>query len=197
MKKTMITLMVLALALTACAGMRSTSSSTAAPTQVALPASMQVILGTFRLEGTAQAVSAGQAAELLPLWQVYQDLEGSGTAAQEEIDALVGQIQETMSQSQIQAIQAMGLTQADVMTVMAEQELVEAAPQMSSGSTVSAGGLDGGMPPADMGGEDPTMMGGAAPVSVSSSGSGSGVAQPGVPSALLEALIQLLQTRAA
>jgi peptidoglycan hydrolase CwlO-like protein len=104
MKKTMITLMVLALVLTACAGMRSTSSTTAAPTQDALPASTQLILGTFRLEGTAHAVSAGQAAELLPLWQVYQDLEGSGTAAQEEIDALVGQIQETLSESQMQAI---------------------------------------------------------------------------------------------
>lgn len=198
--KALPALILITLMLTACAGAQSAAATAYTPAQDALPASTRLILGTFRLEGTAEAVTAGQAAELLPLWQVYEELQASGTAAQEEMDALVQQIQETLSASQVQSIEAMGLTRADIMTVMAEQELVQGAPQAAAGSTVSAGGPEAGIPPGDMGG-DPALMGGPAPVSVSGSSSDSTKSQTqadsGLPSALLDALIRLLETRLA
>ena len=54
---------------------------------------MEMVVGTFKLEGTDNAVTADQAAKLLPLWQVYKDLSASTSAAQEEVDALAEQIQ--------------------------------------------------------------------------------------------------------
>ena len=49
---------------------------------------MQVAIGTIKLDGTENAVTAEQAKELLPLWETLQVLEGSDTAATEEKDAL-------------------------------------------------------------------------------------------------------------
>jgi len=43
----------------------------------ALPVEYQLLLGTFKLEGTAQAVTADQAKLLLPLWQQIQKLSPS------------------------------------------------------------------------------------------------------------------------
>ena len=42
-----------------------------------LPVEYQLLLGTFKLEGTAQAVTADQAKLLLPLWQQIQKLSPS------------------------------------------------------------------------------------------------------------------------
>jgi len=205
-KITLTIMLVLTLILTACGTQGGTTGS---PTAEALPASAKLILGTFKLEGTENAVTAEQAAELLPLWQVYQSLTASDTAAQTEIDALVQQLQETMTSSQVKSIDAMNLTQNDVMTVMAEQNIVEAASQQGTTTTVNVSGgapqggpADGGMPPADIGaGADPMMGGGAAPVTTSSGSTSSTTTQStgsaGIPSALLDALIQLLQGKAA
>ena len=206
-KITLTIMLVLTLILTACGTQGGTTGS---PTAEALPASAKLILGTFKLEGTENAVTAEQAAELLPLWQVYQSLTTSDTAAQTEIDALVQQLQETMTSSQVKSIDAMNLTQNDVMTVMTEQNVVEAAPQQSTTTTVNVSGGapqgdpgGGGMPPADMGaGGDPSMTsGGVAPVTTSSGSTSSTTTQStgsaGIPSALLDALIQLLQGKAA
>lgn len=201
MKKTNLTLIALTLLLTACAGKQPASGAAAIPARETLSASAQLILGTLRLEGTVGAVTAEQAAELLPFWQVYQELEGSGTAAQEEIDALIDEVQETMTHEQLASIQAMGLTQADVTAVMSEQELVAISSQASSGVTTSSsgpqGGPGGGMPPGEMAADPGTL--GAAPISTLGSSSESSQSQAqanaAVPSALLDALIALLQSR--
>ena len=55
-----------------------------------------------------------QAAALVPLWQAYAQLTSSNTAAQAEIDAVVSQIQSTMTPQQVQAITAMKLTRQDL-----------------------------------------------------------------------------------
>ncbi|MGE5252084.1 MAG: hypothetical protein ACM3QS_17905 [Bacteroidota bacterium] len=203
MNKLLMIMLAAGLTLSACASAPSAAIASS-PAESSLAPSARLILGTLKLEGTAEAVTARQAAALLPLWQVYQGLQESGTAAQEEIDALVQQIQETMTSSQVQSMQAMSLTQADIMSVMVEQNIAEAGPQQAVTRTASGSGPqagpEGGMPPADMGGE-PGMVGAAAPVSASSSTGGSSSSQvqagSGVPSALLDALIQLLETRIA
>ena len=83
----------------------------------ALNASNQLLLGTMQLEGTEQDVTPEQAATLLPLWRAMQ----GGVTAQTEVNALLKQIEGTMTQEQLQAIAAMQLTQDDLRAWMEEQ----------------------------------------------------------------------------
>jgi hypothetical protein len=85
-----------------------------------LPLAEQLLVGTFRLEGTSNAVDAKTAATLIPLWQTYSQLTSSNTAAQAEIDAVISQIQQTMTPQQVKAITAMKLTQQDLFTTMSD-----------------------------------------------------------------------------
>lgn len=95
----------------------------------ALPATTQLLLGTLKLDGTAQAVTVDQAEELLPLWQTMSVLVNSDTAADEEKEALIAQIQETMTADQMLAITGMNLTREDLLSLMQQQ-----GPAMSGGS---------------------------------------------------------------
>ena len=131
MKKTLFALtLILALALSACGG-TATETETAsagagglnADYENALSVQLQLSVGTFSLEGTDLAVDAAQAAELIPLWQVLNGLTESGSAAPEEIDALVAQIEETMTSEQISAIAAKQLTREDMGAIMQEYAL--------------------------------------------------------------------------
>ncbi|MFZ6026644.1 MAG: hypothetical protein ACOYYS_02915 [Chloroflexota bacterium] len=70
----------------------------------------QLAIGTLKLESGGQAITAEQAAQLLTLWQAYQALGNSDTAAQAEIEAIVRQIKDTMTGEQMDAITAMALT---------------------------------------------------------------------------------------
>ena len=80
----------------------------------ALPVASQLILGSMKLEDSAMAVSADEAATLLPLWQAYQSLSTSDTTAGAELQALVKQIQGTMQPDQVAAIAAMKLTSDNI-----------------------------------------------------------------------------------
>jgi len=55
---------------------------------------------------------------LVPLWQAYAQLTSSNTAAQAEIDAVVSQIQTTLTPAQVSAITALKLTRQDMVTEM-------------------------------------------------------------------------------
>ena len=85
------------------------------PSDRTLPETTQLVVGTFKLEETDLKVQAEQAAELLPLWQAYNTLSTSDTAAKTEIDALLTQIKATMTSEQMQAIADMKLTFQDMM----------------------------------------------------------------------------------
>jgi len=159
MKKFTLTILtILILTLTACGASNAADPATVnqsgSPTG-ALPAMTQLIIGTLKLEDTDQAVTAEQAAELLPLWQTLQVLSDSDTAADQETEALIAQIQETMTAEQIQAITGMNLTREDMLTVMQEQGLaMGGSPQRSNAqggnsSNNGGGGFQpggGGMP---------------------------------------------------
>jgi len=141
MKRTAFILSILlTLLLSACSSAFNTSNPQApgVPTSE-LPMTTQLILGTIRLDTTDQAVTQEQAAKLLPLWQTMQVLSDSDTAAQQEKDALVEQIQETMSAEQIQALTGMSLSRADMMTVMQEQGPVISGPTSGQNSTTQNG----------------------------------------------------------
>ena len=147
MKKLLLaTLTILTLILTACSASSTTLQASPATQEVTLPLATQLIIGTFKLEGTDQAVTTEQAKELLPMWQVYQDLLTSDTAAQEEVDGLVEQIQETMTAKQTQAITDMKLTQRDIFTLMQEKGLGLGGGQRnnSGGNSTGNGNNSGG-----------------------------------------------------
>jgi hypothetical protein len=94
------------------------SGSTSSKGSSGLSQVNMLMVGTLKLEGTDQAVSADEAAILLPLWQAYRSLSSSQTAAEAEVDALLNQIQSTMTTEQVKAIEAMNLTDTDMMNLM-------------------------------------------------------------------------------
>lgn len=207
MKKIIASTMILiAFILSACGtAQTNTPSAQIEPGNGELPEITKLVIGTLNLKETENAVTPEQAQELLPLWRVYLSLLSSDTAAQEEIDALVEQIGETMTDQQTQAIESMQLSQEDMFAVMQENGLGMSGnrPQMSSDS--SSGSNSGSFGPPDGGGFAPPdgggMPGGGMPGGTQSqSGDQSSVAQPaqglgggGVPTPLIQAVIDYLQ----
>jgi hypothetical protein len=94
-----------------------TSAALPAGYENAAPAGTQLALGILRLEDTPQAVTPAQAVTLLPLWQAFQ---GSALQNQTERNAVLNQIEGTLTAEQVQAIAAMQLTQNDMRQWMEE-----------------------------------------------------------------------------
>jgi hypothetical protein len=208
----------LILGLTACGGTAGAATTAAgtlnADYENALPVESQLILGTLQLEGTDNAVTADQAAELLPLWQMMKALTGSDTAAAKEKDGLIGQIEAAMTADQISAIAGLKLTQSDLFAYMQKAGLGQ-MPQRSgtpAAGSSSAGGSTGAGFPGDGGGQ-PAAGGGPGGMP-GGGGPGMGGDQNltseqiatmearrssrnggGDSSALLDALIEMLQTK--
>lgn len=165
----------------------------------ALPVESQLILGTLLLEGTDQAVDAGQAAVLLPLWQEWHDLSRSNTAAPGDREALIKQIQSAMTQEQFQAIAAMELTQEDVLEYVQENGV--GFPSRPT-ATPDAQNPDGGPSSGDGDDDDRTSDAGQTPTLSPDEWATLQAIYPGgyggfrgLESALLHALIQLLESK--
>jgi len=129
-----------------------------------------LLVGSLKLEDTDQAVSTDEAAKLLPLWQAYRSLSTSQTAAEAEVEALLNQIQSTMTSDQVQAIKAMNLTSTDMMNLM--QSIGTGMgprgtpnPQSTPGFDLPGGGFPSGSPPSGSAGGPTGNMpsGGAMP----------------------------------
>jgi hypothetical protein len=216
-KTSVLLLLILTLILTACsnaptkAGPAGAGNATSGVAAGELSAPIQVALGTIKLDGTENAVTADQAKELLPLWETLQDLEGSDTAATEEKDALISQIQETMTADQTQAIAALGLSRQDMFSVMQSQvQTVEGRQNTGSsqsGSTSTnrggfgqGGGFGGPPPDGGFGGGNPNFQGQRSQSGTSTTGRTS--SQPAavdlnrIPTPLIQAVIEYLKTKA-
>jgi hypothetical protein len=205
MKKWMfVTIIVsLVLALTACGSTQSTNTTATASTTLSLEG--QLLVGTFKLENTTLAISSEQASNLLPLWETLESLASSNTAASQEVDAVVSQIESTMSSQQVSSITGMKLTQQDL--AAAALDTGSASTTTSSASTVKtsaaqqqAGAPDGGNPPSNLGGG----VGGATDIqTISQSQTGtsqavstqSAVTTDQVPVAMIKTLVALLQEK--
>lgn len=214
-KRILFILILFALGMTACGGASNATASGSAPSSDAaattLSTPMKLVLGSFRLEGTEQAITSEQAADLLPLWRVYQSLSESDTAAQVELDALLEQIQETMTAEQMSAIQAMQLTREDMRAIMEERGLaMGGSPGASNTGNNGNGGVQGGggfaPPDGGMPGGVPGMQPGQGPggqtlspeqIATAQAARGQGGGFDRVPPALLKALIQFLEEKAA
>ena len=217
---------VLILALTACGGGTSNAqqfnqgqSTDTSPAE--MPLASKLVVGSFKLEGTDNAITAEQAAELLPLWEVYQQLSTSDTAAQEEVTALTEQIQETMTTDQMSAIDAMNLTPQDIFTVMQEQGVQSGGNQQGTqnngsqqngnnfgppegGGQFFVGPGGGGAPGGDGGSRRFGDGQGLSPEQIATAqarraenGGGGNFRFNNTPAPLIEALVKLLQERAA
>jgi hypothetical protein len=158
------TLMLLVLSLTACGPTSSEPQVASGAANPDLPITTQLVIGTMRLDGTEQEVTSDQAAELLPLWQVYSELSVSDTAAQKELDALVEQIQDALTTEQMNAITDMQLTRQDTFALMQEKGLNPGGGQglsVEQIATAQAGRASGGgFTPPDGGGFAPPDGGG-------------------------------------
>ncbi len=198
-------LLIAALALTACGANNQNGQNAGSgqgPNFGNRPISPQMLLavGTFKLEGTPQAVNATEAAQLLPLWQLYGQLEQSSSSAQEELTATLDQIKSTMTPDQINAINAMNLTNRDAFTFLQQQGIFQAGGFGFNGTpnpnrTPRAGGnFPGGGFPGGPGGNgqnfSPSQIATAQARRAQSGGFSNRLPQP-----LLDALIKLLQNK--
>ncbi len=185
--------------LTACGAKSSTATGSTAKTALMAPA-YKLAAGTLNLEGTSQSIDSKSAAQLLPLWQLLDELNTNDAAAPQEITAVVASIQAAMTAEQIKAIQAMQVTPLDVVlaaqgtgsssTAVASSSSGSKSAQASSGAVVNLTGAGG--PPMDGG-----VAGGPGPggnsqqrtstTSKTSSGTGS--------TSLIKQVIQLLQSK--
>jgi hypothetical protein len=194
---TMITMVAIVLA-----GCRGAAAATASGSS-SLSTATKLAVGTLMLEGTGNAVTTIQAAQLLTLWEGYQSLSTSDTSSQLELDALVKQIQGIMTAGQLQAIEAMNLTEQSVSEEM--QSMAGSANASAPASTAGSSSINQAAP----GGAPAGMPGGAGGDSVMSAINGDTTIQSTpastqaivntgathVNSVILNDLIQLLQTR--
>jgi hypothetical protein len=197
MKKNIFWTSIFILTLTACAS----SGPQAARGSQTLSTQAQLAIGTLRLEDTEYPITSEQAEELLPMWYVLQDLNNSDTAAQEEIDGLTKQIQETLTSHQTEAIAALNLSREDMFAVLQTGNSVSpgsTSPQGNSGPSAGGGGnfQPGGDFPRPDGG---SFTGGNVPGGTISSGNEDQLAPQAmsnsVPSALFDSVIQFLQKK--
>lgn len=226
MKKTLILILSVGLVvvLAACsagptAATSAPSSTVAAPNGTPSPGGFQqspttqLLMGTFALEATDTAVTAEQAQTLLPLWQALQALSTSDTTAAAELSAIETQLRGAYTAAQLAVIDA--LTQEQIQQVMTEQGLdfgrgafPEGTPPAGVDGTGFPGGgggppPDGGFPdggPGGGGGFDPNNLSPEQQAALATRQAGGGgfggPAGAGVPAPLLQAVIDLLTTRA-
>lgn len=107
----------------------------------------QLAIGTLLLEDGETAVSTQQAETLLPLWQAYQNLNNSGTAADAELQAVLKQIDGLMSAEQRQAIADFDISEDSLQTLLESGAIQLAgfgAPEGEDGTAAAGGFARGG-----------------------------------------------------
>ncbi len=199
------TLLLIVLVVAACGSSNSKSSSAAtpsAPATNAITPTMELAVGTLRLEGTSQAVDQELAVQLIPYWQLMEELNSNPAAAPQEITAIVENMRALMTAEQIKAIEDMQLTRSDV--VAASQAAVSGSSVSNTNTNANGmpqvfarGGQDG-PPPGGGGG----LMGqggieGASIIASSSQQSASSSQSPSSAdtASLIEQVIKLLESR--
>ena len=151
-------LLTLAVLVNACDSIGISASNTSGNTSTdGMTPALRLALGTLQLEGTVQAVDADMAAELLPLWQLLNELENNSSTAPEEVTAVIEKIETVMTPDQIKAINDMQISQQDISTATQGGLSNNTKSQASNSSAQSsvqgrmlppeAGVLDNGMPP--------------------------------------------------
>lgn len=226
MKKTLLLNLSLALMLliTACASATQTATSAAVGAGIkseiktdypnALPLLSQLAVGTLKLEGASDPIDKAEAEQLLPLWKVLRTMSTSNSAAVEEINAAIHQIETTMKPEQIKSIAALQLTQQDMATVFAqrgvasgsgagfggtftpEQQATRQASRQSGGGGGGppGGGFGGGFGGGGFGGGGGGQAPAAQQTAIAAARNGSGRSSSGINVGLVSAVINYLQS---
>jgi hypothetical protein len=187
----------------------------------ALPISSQLALGIYRLEGTENAVTPEQAGNLLPLWQA---LQSESLQSDAETNAVLKQIEGSLTSEQLSAIAALQLTGESLGAWMQERGVnlgvspeAMATRQAEGGGQGALGNLsqeereamratrqaggEGGFGPGGFGEmseeEREAMRATAVASGIGFPGGGRGLAARGQLSMLAELVIELLTERAA
>ncbi len=176
----------------------------------ALQPASQLVLGTFMLEETELAVDAELAPYLVPYWKLYRSLLESDTTAPEELDALIAEIQVVMDADQINYIASLELTQDHLTTYMISSGIMESLRQNGTeagdgtrpnrpegmpegtgpgGGRGQGGGQDG------TAGLDPELMA-TMQAEREAAGGGGGMGDNRMITPLIEALIEMLESKA-
>jgi len=209
----LVVLILVILVLTACGTENQESSAQAASDgglrEMSL--SMKLMLGTFKLDETDYPIDAVQAGQLLPLWKAIRSLTESETTAREEVDAVVNQIEDNMTQVQLQAIEDMQLSFQDMGELAEElgldfdgrfgnmspemQQTMQAARASGQGNPFGGQGFPGGGPGG--GGPGGGFDGGLSPeareTAIAERGGSRGGFGLGVNPEMLEAVIEFLE----
>ena len=176
--------------------------------------SVQLMVGTFLLEDTQDAVSSEQAAELVILWKAFRSLSSSDNVAVEEMGALLNQIRETMKLEQLDMIAGMEISQEDMFALAQEMGIVpedfsgfgrgegdgEGFPEGGRGGFPGGGFPEGGFPGGQgPGGQGPGGFGGdidpEALATLRAERGGTGGFGGRFNSFLLDPLIELLESK--
>ncbi len=207
MKNILLPILILSLALTACGTSTETESSvdandtnieTAPSVNIsteayvspnmdtsyddALSARLQLNLGSLKLAETNTPITPEQAKSMLPFWQGLFNMTRSGNSAQAEVNALLGQIEASLTPDQLAAIREMKLISADIQSWAAASGTSIGSGSGQAGTGQGGGGGGSGMSP------EARATKQAAEGVTSGSNSGNGVS-----TALLNALISYLE----
>ena len=174
----------------------STTSSTEKTTTIS--PIVELAVGTLHLEGTSQAVDKELAAQLLPYWQLLDELNASESTAPQEVTAVVENIQWIMTAGQVKAIQEMQLTQNDLAAAIQDDgAAVDTTTKITNVAQGTTGGGPGGGPPdggvpLDGGGPGTGFANGTSSQQGASSSQSTSTA---TTTSLIEEVIKLLEKR--
>jgi hypothetical protein len=155
----------------------------------------QLLTGTFMLADTNLSLTGEQKTQLVTLWTSLKDAT-QNSATQEQIDAILQQIEQAMTPEQLQAIANFKITRQSMMTVLQDKGVTMGGPQGGgNGGPNGSGGRTppNGTPPAGGpggGNGTPPQMDGTPGAGNTSKGSGGFL-----PPELIDALIQFLQSK--
>ena len=208
-RRTMVVgMLALILALTACASSQADTTTGAGGAAQAMPGgffgggemplSMKLPAGTLMLDDTALAVTPAQAKELLPLWQMLRALQESGTSSQVEVEAILEQIQAAMTPEQLAAVEEM--SQEDMRALFEELGMGRRQQDSDSGEGGGFRPPEGMMPPGGgegMPGMGPGGFSDLSPEERATIMAGRGGMGMGFGTGMFDAVIELLETRAA
>ena len=110
----------------------------------------QLLTGTFMLADTNLSLTGEQTAQLIPLWTSLKEAV-QNSAAQEQTDAILQQIESTLTAEQVKAIVDFRITRQSMMSVLQDKGVTMGGPQGngSGGPNGSGGGTPpDGTPPA-------------------------------------------------
>ena len=110
----------------------------------------QLLTGTFMLADTNLSLTGEQTAQLIPLWTSLKEAV-QNSAAQEQTDAILQQIESTLTAEQVKAIADFRITRQSMMSVLQDKGVTMGGPQGngSGGPNGSGGGTPpDGKPPA-------------------------------------------------